>query len=175
MHFKAISQSKLDTIKLDTLTEGGFIFRAGLKDEKEITKCGGFTVIDVTKGSGIKFVTKELEALSDRCAEIHRTYNELQSNLIADVLSVAREQTSKLHRLTDVLSIIDVLVSFSVIAANSSNGYVRPKLQEKGTGVFELIQCRHPVIEEKNDIQYIANDVNLHSSMILHVVQDSFI
>jgi DNA mismatch repair ATPase MutS len=95
--------------------------------------------------------------------------------MIAEVLEVAQENITKLQKMNDVLSVIDVLVAFSVVAGNSSNTYVRPQLEEKGTGIFELIQCRHPVIEEKNDIQYIANDVNLHYSMLCFIYLNSVV
>uniref|UniRef100_A0A914Y9S4 DNA mismatch repair proteins mutS family domain-containing protein n=1 Tax=Panagrolaimus superbus TaxID=310955 RepID=A0A914Y9S4_9BILA len=137
------------------------ITRTVLKEEKNV-KAGGFTISSVTKGSGINFVSEELTALSEEYAEVSQTYNQIQEQMISEVLEVAQENITKLQKMNDVLSVIDVLVALSVVSGNSCNSYVRPHLEEKGTGIFELIQCRHPVIEEKNDIQYIANDVNLH-------------
>jgi len=149
----------LDSIKLDT--ENGFIFRAPLREEKVIAR-HKYEIIDIKRNLGVVFVNKELKALSSESAEVMKRYNELQKQLTQKVVEVAVKQAGNLQGLNDIIALIDVLVAFSTISIESSGGYVRPELLEPGTGVFELRECRHPVIELKEDMEYIPNDIVLN-------------
>ncbi|KAI1294850.1 DNA mismatch repair protein Msh2 [Halotydeus destructor] len=53
---------------------------------------------------------------------------------------------------------MDVYTSLAVVAATAANGYVRPKMLDKGSGRLVLKQVRHPCIDAiKSD--FIPNDV----------------
>uniref|UniRef100_A0A7E4ZX16 DNA_MISMATCH_REPAIR_2 domain-containing protein n=1 Tax=Panagrellus redivivus TaxID=6233 RepID=A0A7E4ZX16_PANRE len=150
----------LTGLKLE-LADVGYVFRGTHKDEKSISK-QDVQVVDVTKGGGIRFTTREVRKLSSQMEGVRSEYNEHQARLTAEVMEIAQEHTTKLAPLNDILAVIDVLVAFAVVAFHSSNDYVRPELLDKGTGVLELTECRHPVLEEKRSTEYIANDVMLH-------------
>jgi DNA mismatch repair protein MutS len=76
-----------------------------------------------------------------------------------EIFSKVREEISKytkeLQSVSDVLSELDVLTSFSSVAAQ--NKYVRPVLGEKN---IEVIEGRHPVVEKTlGPNKYTPNDV----------------
>lgn len=66
--------------------------------------------------------------------------------------------SSTLINLSRTLAQLDVLTSFSMLAASSLRPYVRPKLQPQGTGILDLKQVRHPCIELQDSVSYIPND-----------------
>jgi len=59
----------------------------------------------------------------------------------------------------DVLARLDVLASFSEVAATAPKPYVRPVLHEEGAGVMILDQVRHPCLEVQDGMSFIANNV----------------
>ncbi|KAE9550808.1 hypothetical protein FO519_005980 [Halicephalobus sp. NKZ332] len=152
------SATGLDSIKLDT--GNGFFFRAPLREEKAITR-QKYEIVDIKRSYGVIFVTKELKSVSAESAGVMKKYNELQKQLTQKVVEIAVKQAGNLQGLNDIIALIDVLVAFSTISIESSGGYIRPELLEAGTGVFDLKECRHPVIELKDDMEYIPNDIEL--------------
>jgi DNA mismatch repair protein MSH2 len=59
----------------------------------------------------------------------------------------------------DVLARLDVLASFSEVAATAPKPYVRPALHDEGVGVMILDQVRHPCLEVQDGMSFIANNV----------------
>ncbi len=47
------------------------------------------------------------------------------------------------------------------MAVTAQNQYVRPIMRDRGTGVLELINSRHPCVEAQDTINFIANDAVL--------------
>lgn len=66
--------------------------------------------------------------------------------------------SATLLNLSRTLAQLDVLTSFSMLAASSLRPYVRPKLQPQGTGLLDLKQVRHPCVELQDSVSYIPND-----------------
>lgn len=77
--------------------------------------------------------------------------------------------------LDNLIASIDVTVSFAHVASASSEGYIRPKLSEKGlfvhpteatvktaniAGAGDIIvkAARHPCLEVQDDILFMPND-----------------
>jgi DNA mismatch repair protein MSH2 len=63
----------------------------------------------------------------------------------------------------EMLSTLDVLLSFAHVSLSAPNPYVRPTLSEAGKGDIVLKQARHPCIEALDDLgnSFIPNDVSL--------------
>ena len=59
----------------------------------------------------------------------------------------------------DVLARLDVLASFSEVAATAPKPYVRPVLHDEGAGMMILDQVRHPCLEVVDGMSFIANNV----------------
>ena len=83
----------------------------------------------------------------------------------------------------EVLATIDVLCSFADASTTAPVPYVRPTVLPIGKGLFilpifsmtffvgtgklHLRQCRHPCLEQIDDVSFIANDVELESGQVV--------
>ncbi|CAD6184864.1 unnamed protein product [Caenorhabditis auriculariae] len=156
---KLAAKTEVDGIKLERNSKFGFYFRMTSKDEKSIRNNGEIIILDSKKGSGISFTVKGLEPLNARYQEIHGDFKKDQEKLTKSVLKTSRELIEYLPFLSSSLSTMDVLISLAEVSATASRSYVRPKLLPLGSGVLNLKQCRHAVIEQKSEEQFIPNDV----------------
>ncbi len=79
----------------------------------------------------------------------------LEYKLFMDIREVIKRYITPLQEVSKIISEIDMLQSFSIVADN--NKYVRPHLHE--TKEVKIIECRHPVVERVMKDKYIANDI----------------
>ncbi|KAJ3212968.1 MutS-like protein, partial [Dinochytrium kinnereticum] len=114
-----------------------------------------------TQKAGVLFVTSKLKRLSAEIEELKGQYNELQSNLVKEIIHIAAGYFPVLDRLNQLVSHIDVIVSFAHAAVNAPIPYVRPKLNKRGGGDVVLKDCRHPCLEVQDGVSFIANDVDM--------------
>ncbi|RCN23797.1 MutS family domain IV, partial [Ancylostoma caninum] len=56
----------IESVKLDSNPQLGFFYRVTLKEEKNIRKCKSISVIDATKGSGVRFSDGDLADINER-------------------------------------------------------------------------------------------------------------
>lgn len=70
-----------------------------------------------------------------------------------------------------MLACLDVLASFSEVAAAAPKPYVRPTLHEEGAGLMILEQVRHPCLEVRDDMSFIANDLYFKQGKPVSVVK----
>uniref|UniRef100_A0A915D5Y3 DNA mismatch repair proteins mutS family domain-containing protein n=1 Tax=Ditylenchus dipsaci TaxID=166011 RepID=A0A915D5Y3_9BILA len=147
-----------DSIRMDSSTEG-YYFKVTAKVEQTIR--GKITAIKTTKGDGVHFLSDVLSQLNVEFCELQAEYDAHQKKLRDQVIQTCRGYVPAFQRFSERIGVLDVLVSFALVASNSSSLYVRPQLLEKGTGVFELLQCRHPLVEQSPNMQFIPNDVHL--------------
>ncbi|TMS37452.1 hypothetical protein L596_004381 [Steinernema carpocapsae] len=155
-----------DTIKLDCHSQHGYYFRVTLKEERTIRQAKKIRILDSTKGVGVRFSTRKLDALNDENVELIKEYEESQEVLKKMVLEVACGYLPAFEALSEAVSIIDVLVSFAMVASTSSSSYTRPKIlslsEEKEshkTKYISLKGCRHPMIEKSEGVHFIPNDL----------------
>lgn len=146
-------------VKLESNVELGYFFRITLKSETALRSISDVRVLDTSKGGGVRFITKSLEPLTDKYRDLMQTYEAGQAELTSRVIDTCAGYVPALKSLSQYIGILDVLTAFSVVAAASASSYVRPKILDKGTGILELRQCRHPVVENLPGMQFIPNDL----------------
>uniref|UniRef100_A0A0N5AJT6 DNA_MISMATCH_REPAIR_2 domain-containing protein n=1 Tax=Syphacia muris TaxID=451379 RepID=A0A0N5AJT6_9BILA len=153
--------SKLsEAVKLDSNSSLGFYFRCTMKAEKYIRQ-NGLRIVEATKGTGVKFTSRLLDELNEEYKDLQRFYEKAQSELVKSVVETCSGYIPAFNQLSDNLARIDVLVSFSVLATNSSFVYERPILLDKDKHCILLKDCRHPVLESLEGCNFIPNDVVL--------------
>ena len=79
----------------------------------------------------------------------------LEYKLFMDIREVVKRYIGNLQRIAKVISEVDMLQSFSIVA--DQNKFVRPQLVSEKC--IKFIDCRHPVVEKVMKDKYIANDI----------------
>ena len=63
-----------------------------------------------------------------------------------------------IQTLNNLISELDIYVSFALVAIESANEYVKPKMHPLGSGVLKLVDSRHPCLELQDGVNFIPND-----------------
>ncbi|KAL3101259.1 hypothetical protein niasHT_028015 [Heterodera trifolii] len=155
---KMASRLKVE-VKIESKCDVGFFFRITLKSEAALRCLPNVRILDSTKGGGVRFQTKSLDSLNDEFRELSKMYENGQSELSKAVLTTCAGYSNAFNVLADRIGVVDVLTSFAVVSCSSANQYARPKILEKGSGVLELRECRHPMVEQLEGVQFIPNDL----------------
>ncbi|KAG6841000.1 hypothetical protein C0991_002780 [Blastosporella zonata] len=133
----------------------GYCFRLTKNDAKAINKNKKYIELGTNK-SGVFFTTKILKEHAEDFKEFSQSYSRTQSGLVKEVVNIACKASK-----ADIESLPDTHFSLAHVSANSTDGYVKPKVIEKGSGSLILVESRHPCLEVQDDISFIANDVEM--------------
>ena len=63
-----------------------------------------------------------------------------------------------MQTLNNLVSELDIFLSFAAVALSAQNEYVRPKLHALGSGILRLRDARHPCLELQEGVHFIPND-----------------
>ena len=112
-----------------------------------------------------RYITPELKELEETILGASDKLNALEYDLFCEIRSKIAGQVVRIQQTARAVAELDVFVSLAQVA--DSNGYVRPKINEKGS--IRITEGRHPVVERmiRNDM-FIPNDMTLdnHSNRI---------
>ena len=123
-------------LKLEHNAQYGYYYRVTLKEEKLVRGNKNYTIIEANK-SGIKFRNGKVEQLSENFSELNKSYEEQQSSVVEEIVKVSVGYSDSLSHLANIISRLDVIVSFAVTAV--ANQYCRPSLTER-SGVIKISQ-----------------------------------
>ncbi|MCD2491040.1 DNA mismatch repair protein MutS [Lacrimispora sp. NSJ-141] len=105
-----------------------------------------------------RFTTDELKKLEEIILGAEDKLFILEYDLFCSLRNTIAEQVARIQKTARSIAWIDVLTSLSVVSTR--NGYVRPKINEKG--LIDIKNGRHPVVEQMlRDDLFIANDTYL--------------
>ena len=105
-----------------------------------------------------RFTTDELKKLEEIILGAEDKLFILEYDLFCQVRSRISSQVARIQKTARAIAWIDVLASLSAVAAK--NGYVRPKINEKG--IIDIRGGRHPVVEKMlRDSLFVSNDTYL--------------
>lgn len=113
--------------------------------------------------NGVYFSSLELRQLSSKYQDIQSDYNKISREIVHDAMIIASTYAPVVERAADAIALLDVFCSLAHTAAMSADGYCKPNMtdsDEDGAGI-RLEKCRHPCVELQENIDYIANDINL--------------
>lgn len=85
------SDLKLETsksVKLESNAQIGYYFRVTLKDEKNLRNNRNYHTIDTNK-NGVRFRNSALEEVNEVYLRVRRDYEQQQSSVVKEILSVA--------------------------------------------------------------------------------------
>ena len=107
-----------------------------------------------------RYITEELKEYETKILGAEEKIQKIEQDLFYQLLQNIIQFVQKVQENAQIISKIDCLLSFSVLAVD--NNYVRPQMDESTD--LEIKNGRHPVIEKQLPIDqnYIANDVVLN-------------
>ena len=111
-----------------------------------------------TLANAERYTTPRLKELEDTILNAEDKLYTLEYDLFCKIRDSIAQEMERIQKTAKAIARLDVFASLSLTAER--NGYVRPKLNEKG--VIDIKDGRHPVVEKmiENDM-FISNDTYL--------------
>ncbi|CDO94455.1 unnamed protein product [Kluyveromyces dobzhanskii CBS 2104] len=152
-------------LKLENHHLHGWCMRLTRNDAKALRQHKKYIELSTVK-AGIFFSTKELKQIAEDTSELQKKYEQQQSSLVKEIVSITLSYTPVLEKLAIVIAQLDILCSFAQVSSYAPVPYIRPTMyplndEHRKT---ELIASRHPIVEMQDDVTFISNDVNLVQS-----------
>jgi DNA mismatch repair protein MutS len=106
-----------------------------------------------------RYITEELKDLETKILNAAEFISRKESAIYSNLLEQLKKWIEPLQKNANILSQIDCLVSFAIVAKH--NKYTKPQITQDY--ILNITEGRHPVIEKTLPIgtQYISNDVYL--------------
>jgi DNA mismatch repair protein MutS len=112
-----------------------------------------------------RFTTRELKEYEAKILDAQEKIVEIERRLFTELRTAIAAEAKRIRQTALALAEVDVLASLAHIAA--LRNYCRPQFVE-GTGELEIIEGRHPVIEQQEGAggseRFVPNDLYLNSS-----------
>ena len=148
-------------VKLSTAPNLGEHFRVSRADEKKLRGKSKYTTLD-TRKDGVRFTTIKMKKFSREKTALQQNYGEIQKEIVSKAVEIATSYTPVMEQLNEILSELDVFVSFAHVACTAPSNYCRPQLSPLGSAQpMELIGSRHPCMEVLDGCSFIPNDVKM--------------
>lgn len=107
-----------------------------------------------------RFITPELKVFEEKVLSSKLKASEKEKSLYENILKKVTLKVKELYELVDIVSLIDVLVSFAHVA--NKNNYIKPNLGADSK--LEIINGRHPVVEINQEINFESNNLSLNKN-----------
>ncbi|KAL5722268.1 MutS-like protein [Ranunculus cassubicifolius] len=146
-------------LKLEKGTQYGHVFRITKKEEPKVRKklTTHFVVLE-TRKDGVKFTNSKLKKLGDQYQNLLEEYTNCQKQLVARVVETTATFSEVFKNLAEMLSELDVLLSFADLAISCPTPYTRPSITSSDEGDIVLEGSRHPCVEAQDGVNFIPND-----------------
>ncbi len=114
-----------------------------------------------TLANAERYTTERLKELEDTILNAEDKLFSLEYDLFVELREKLAASVDRILTSAKIIAVADAYSSLGYVA--SANGYVRPKINEKG--VIEIKEGRHPVVELlTKDEMFISNDTYLDNS-----------
>lgn len=101
-----------------------------------------------------RYISPELKEKESLILNAEEKIIELEYKLFMEIKETIKKSILDIKNTADVISDIDAIVSLSIVADEYS--FVRPTLNTQH--IFEIVDGRHPVVEQVLKTEYVAND-----------------
>jgi DNA mismatch repair protein MutS len=116
-----------------------------------------------------RFTTPELKQYESKVLEAEEKIVEIERRLFTDLRVSIAAEAKRIRQTSLAIAEVDVLLALAHIAAE--RGYTRPTVDE--SGVIELVEARHPVVEQQvmsGAERFVPNDLLLNPQSELIVL-----
>jgi DNA mismatch repair protein MutS len=116
-----------------------------------------------------RFTTPELKQYETKVLEAEEKIVEIERRLFTELRTSIAGEAKRIRQTSLALAEVDVLLALANIAAE--RGYARPTLDD--SGVMELVEARHPVVEQQvmsGAERFVPNDLLLNPESHLVVL-----
>ncbi|KAJ3433639.1 DNA mismatch repair protein msh2 [Anaeramoeba flamelloides] len=162
--FKSLPPEK---VYFENSKSHGYYFRVTKTNHKHVR--GHKDIIQIeNRKNGVKFTTKKLQKMNSQLNEIQEDYQNIQEDIVNGVITVCQGFGSFFDQLSEIVSEIDVLLSFATVATESTLPYIKPAMLPMEEQKVVLKESRHPCVEVQEGVTFIPNDlsVNANSSFV---------
>ena len=104
-----------------------------------------------------RYTTPKLKELEDTILNAQDKLNDLEYEEFCRLRTMISDRIAMIQESARAIAYLDVFASLSVVS--EKNGYVRPKLNDKG--IVKITSGRHPVVEQMMRGDFIPNDTIL--------------
>ncbi len=113
-----------------------------------------------------RFTTPELKEYEAKVLDAQGKIVEIERRLFTELRTAIAAEAKRIRQTSLALAEVDVLASLAFIAQNRA--YCRPKFEDADTSELEIVDGRHPVLEQmastgSND-RFVPNDLYLNST-----------
>ena len=114
-----------------------------------------------TMANAERYTTSQLKELEDTILNAEDKLVSLEYDLFCEIRDAIACEIERIQKTAKAIAKLDVFTSLSFVAER--NGYIRPKLNDKG--VIDIKDGRHPVVEKMivNDM-FVSNDTYLDNA-----------
>ena len=149
-------------VKLEKSNVHAFFLRSAKGDDERQLRANNKAVkiLSIQK-NGVHFTTKDLEALSERSAEIDEEYSVQQRDVVEKAVETAATYLPLAEAASALIAELDVVTGFALAAVLSAQEYCRPAVLPQGGGIIDLKGARHPCVELMDSVDFISNDYSL--------------
>ena len=119
-----------------------------------------------TLANGERFISPELKEKEDMILNAEEKIIDLEYSLFMDIKNEVKTYVEDMRKTADNLSFLDVMVSFSI--DSEKYNLVRPLLNENHD--LEIIEGRHPVVENTLKGSFVANDCKMNENICAYLI-----
>jgi DNA mismatch repair protein MutS len=113
-----------------------------------------------------RFTTPELKEYEAKILDAQEKIVEIERRLFTELRTAIASEARRIRQTALALAEVDVLASLAQVAA--LRNYCRPQLAENDTGELEIVEGRHPVIEQQEmaggSERFVPNDLYLNQT-----------
>ncbi|MDO4742575.1 MAG: DNA mismatch repair protein MutS [bacterium] len=104
-----------------------------------------------------RYITEELKILESRVLGSKEKSIQLEFAIFEQIRTKISQQLDRIQSTAEIIALIDVLCALAEVAVR--NNYCRPVLNLEGR--INIVNGRHPVVEQMNSQPFVANDTCL--------------
>ncbi|KAM9965116.1 hypothetical protein ACTFIW_004917 [Dictyostelium discoideum] len=151
-------------VKLHYSEKDMFLLRISRKDEVAIRDKKKY-IVHATAKDGVRFATREIDTLNEAYKKWSAEYLDKQDGLAKRTLQIAASFVPLIEDLSSLIATLDVFVTLSHVSSIAPIPFIRPEIiplgsDENGAGTV-IIGGRHPCVEIQDNVNFIANDIDL--------------